>query len=652
MKQTFFLMFFCLASALLFGQIPAGPVYLLFNSACMNQLEYRYAYSGAQVLAYSIQSAPDKHLILYSGSNGVNATELPAAALDCASMKFDPAFVDAVNKSQKQVFMVHQTQTGYLMMPLIAALQVERNGSYFFFRGANYQFAIDTLNLISEANLSAFGSPNLVYFAGLQIKNCLYQYAFRGEPMQAGKEKMDFEFIPGIGMISERTGMTANDMESNQTRLWFVNGMSLDDYIAQKCGTQDHSNQLPLGGTYLDRPTAEKPQPIPTPVPAVGPCPESSGPGYHIVQPKETLMAISRQYKVPLASLIKWNAITAPDKIEICQKIFVVNPATLKSATPARPPVTPRQPPILEMKPAPKPATPLLHTVKQGESLFSIAKLYNFTETQLRQFNGFPQSGSITLYPGQKILLSETEPGTAPMPAASLPLTTPLSAPPASGGNNPAPTPLSAPPASGGYNPAPTPLSAPPASGGYSPAPPPSTAPPASGGYNPAPAPSTAPPASGGYNPAPPPSTAPPASGGYNPAPPPSTAPPASGGYNPAPPPSTAPPASGGYNPAPPPSTSAGAPPKPSTYNVPPPVGSTPQNSGSVFVPPGTNNPSSEPPQSPGRMTIYQEYVVQKGDTMQSVAKKFKTTAQELALINNKEVNETLIAGQRILAPK
>jgi len=85
---------------------------------------------------------------------------------------------------------------------------------------------------------------------------------------------------------------------------------------------------------------------------------------------------------------------------------------------------------------------------------------------------------------------------------------------------------------------------------------------------------------------------------------------------------------------------------------VPPPVGSTPQNSGSVFVPPGTNNPSSEPPQSPGRMTIYQEYVVQKGDTMQSVAKKFKTTAQELALINNKEVNETLIAGQRILAPK
>lgn len=64
------------------------------------------------------------------------------------------------------------------------------------------------------------------------------------------------------------------------------------------------------------------------------------------------------------------------------------------------------------------------------------------------------------------------------------------------------------------------------------------------------------------------------------------------------------------------------------------------------------NNPPTEPPQSPAKMVIYQEYEVQKGDTMQSVARKFKTTAQELAIINNKEVNETLIVGQRILTPK
>jgi LysM repeat protein len=557
MKQPALLVFFSFVSAFLFGQIPAGPVYLLFNSTCMNQLEYRYAYSGAQLLAYSIQSAPDKQLILYSGSNGVNAPALPAGTLDCTSMKLDPAFVDAVNKNQKQVYMVHQTQTGYLMMPLISALQVERIGSYFYFRGANYQFAIDTLNLVYQANLSSTGSPNQVYFAGLQIKDCLYQYAFRGEPTQAGKEKTEFEFIPGIGMISERTGMTTNDMESNQTRLWFVNGMSLDNYIAQKCGTQGQSNILPSDLTYLDRPTEPKPQPIPAPASAA-PCPESSGPGYHIVQPKETLNAISRKYKVPLASLIKWNGITAPDKIEICQKVFVVNPATLKLPTPAPLPVAPPPPAAV-----PKPATPMLHTVKQGESLYSIAKLYNYTEMQLRQFNGFPLSGSITLYPGQKLLLSETEKTTPPVQTPRTIL--------------PAPLPIAT---------------------------------------------------------TPPPATTPPATGGYN-----------------NPPPATTPPATGGYN-TPPPASAPSAPPKPSQYNTPPLPGSAPQNNTGAFIPPGGNTPPTEPPQSPATMVIYQEYVVQKGDTMQSVARKFKTTAQELALINNKEVNESLIVGQRILAPK
>jgi LysM repeat protein len=37
---------------------------------------------------------------------------------------------------------------------------------------------------------------------------------------------------------------------------------------------------------------------------------------------------------------------------------------------------------------------------------------------------------------------------------------------------------------------------------------------------------------------------------------------------------------------------------------------------------------------------------------MNSIAIKYNTSAQELALLNNKEVNEVLIAGQRILIPK
>ena len=42
---------------------------------------------------------------------------------------------------------------------------------------------------------------------------------------------------------------------------------------------------------------------------------------------------------------------------------------------------------------------------------------------------------------------------------------------------------------------------------------------------------------------------------------------------------------------------------------------------------------------------------MKEGETINSIAIKFKANAQELAIVNNKELAETLIAGQRILVP-
>jgi LysM repeat protein len=60
----------------------------------------------------------------------------------------------------------------------------------------------------------------------------------------------------------------------------------------------------------------------------------------------------------------------------------------------------------------------------------------------------------------------------------------------------------------------------------------------------------------------------------------------------------------------------------------------------------GTQQPTVKKP------TYFQEYIVRQGDTINSIAIKFNANAQELALVNNKEPNETLIAGQRLLIPR
>jgi LysM repeat protein len=62
------------------------------------------------------------------------------------------------------------------------------------------------------------------------------------------------------------------------------------------------------------------------PPPGLISCPQLPGYGYHIVQPKETLAAIARTYNVDIKKIQKWNGIENANHIEICQKVWVTQP--------------------------------------------------------------------------------------------------------------------------------------------------------------------------------------------------------------------------------------------------------------------------------------------------------------------------------------
>ncbi len=86
----------------------------------------------------------------------------------------------------------------------------------------------------------------------------------------------------------------------------------------------------------------------------------------HRVQPKETFFAISRTYNVDIDDILDWNDIRVVDGLQIGQEIRLVLP---KSQF------------------APKPATFVNHTVKAGETLWSISRIYGVKVEDLRGWN-------------------------------------------------------------------------------------------------------------------------------------------------------------------------------------------------------------------------------------------------------------------------
>lgn len=632
-----------------------APLYILFNSACMDQLEYRYVYAGTTVQAYSVHPTANENYILTAGNGGINAPSLPQNTVNCREYALNDQFLNDVNNFTRQVYIVQQQPQGYTLTPVISATQVLRSGSYYLFRAPNYSFAVDTANLVYESNIATGTSSWYIYFNGLKIRSCYYEYSFKREPTKANQERSEFDFVPGIGITSERTGMTAADAEANQLRLVRVNGMALEDYVASKCrtaagatgttGNQPLSQYTPqvnygampvregdkemvsMQGTGTPTTTGEAanmPKPLAN-------CPELPGTGYHIVQPGETLNAISRAYNVSLKSLVSWNKLKDPDVIQVCQKIWVQkppanaaalvykgedNPATY-STTPApqpaqtirqdmywqgnaaytqptqytyAPPATTTQPaqpqynyytqqpvpptqynytqPAVSYQPA-QPAKTLVHTVQKGETLYGIGMRYGLPETEMRRLNNFPPSGDVILKPGMQLFVADCCPNTG---AATYPANT-TTQPGATYPN------LAAQPQ-----------------------------------YNPAYAPTT--PAQPQYTP----NTQP----GNTFLPDLYTAP-----ANTQPTPAT-------YN-------TYGTQPAPTTYNT---YGAQP----TVSQPAATTN--QPPPTTTKPPAYFQEYIVREGDTINSIAIKFKVNAQELALVNNKDPKETLIAGQRLLIPR
>ena len=108
----------------------------------------------------------------------------------------------------------------------------------------------------------------------------------------------------------------------------------------------------------------------------------------HRVRPGESLWTIARRYGVSIADLRRWNRLGENNLIRPGQQLLVNLEASV-AMTPSVPAATI--------------ATPQQHTVRQGESLWLIARRYNVSMQSLMASNGL--NGDSVLQPGQRLTL-------------------------------------------------------------------------------------------------------------------------------------------------------------------------------------------------------------------------------------------------------
>ncbi len=194
------------------------------------------------------------------------------------------------------------------------------------------------------------------------------------------------------------------------------------------CGGNSYRNGfLVSNGTVVTQPTTTTPSTntvpsSPAPVNTVpsapstpiitSNCPESSSPGFHVVQRNETLYGISRLYGISVRDLTQMNNVPNPNRISPCTKLRVGN----ISANP-----------VVDTAPATENWNTgnTVHVVSRGETIYQLARRYGYTVSRFRSINNLGANDPI--YIGQRLRTNDCNcpapiAATTPPPGTALPV--------------------------------------------------------------------------------------------------------------------------------------------------------------------------------------------------------------------------------------
>ncbi|MEM6269733.1 MAG: LysM peptidoglycan-binding domain-containing protein [Bacteroidota bacterium] len=130
----------------------------------------------------------------------------------------------------------------------------------------------------------------------------------------------------------------------------------------------------------------------------------------HTVEPGETLYGISRKYKVTVAQIQEWNALSE-SALSPGQTLKIAAPTAADA--PATEPVEPTREEVVVVKEKPRPIVkqrPGRHVVLQGETLYGIARTYGMDAREIKKINNLRSN---EIQEGQELIVRAEMPPNA-----------------------------------------------------------------------------------------------------------------------------------------------------------------------------------------------------------------------------------------------
>lgn len=443
-----------LIAAITASSLRAANLFILYDDACMDRLEYAYANSpdSEPYIVYHVNSpaSPGEKIVLEVGPESQTPQDFtPAQLIRCNNTVFDEKLVNAINSNIDRVQIVVKKGNRYFLSPITFAARYLASEDFILYDSPKYRFQFDRKMGAVGENIAYRNPRAKVSFEGKLENVCSGAFLFHQYAEFEGNPHTDIVLIPEVGVVEERSGINTEDALSNTLRLERVNGRTLDRHLRKLCQGIDNDPPASPGGDEFTRRAAqgefytvggEQARPAEysskaytAPVdPLAGqtlpsPAPAAQQPKTHQVKKGETLYRISKNYGVSVDQIRTWNqkgnsnAIFPGEELKVSEPVARQDQLAAKSAAP-QPGLAPR-PSAYESSSNRIPTAQTsqqaadYHTVRPGETLASLAMRYGYTEERFREINGLGEREMIKI--GQRLKTTDCEPAQQPPVPAS-----------------------------------------------------------------------------------------------------------------------------------------------------------------------------------------------------------------------------------------
>lgn len=387
--SRFMFVFFFLGSISLSGK----NYYLVFNSDCIDRLEYSYEETrpGNEFVVYVVTLSNGEKILMEVGLE----SRAPVKTLDTqvltsceeARQIFDASLATKINNKLDQIYIVTPINLGgqYRIASVNSASYYHYDGEGIIGNTTQYRF---DYSLTSQKNgdLSNGDSRGSVFFIeNLPLGPC--EVINMRQTYGSGNNYLDIFVVPEIGIVEEKSSLG-----NTSYRLSKINNTPFADYLYRVCGqqaattpTQDQNQPANYSTDLYARGAEVAPRTIQQEV-------------YHTVKKGETLFSISNQYAIDLADIKVWNQLKT-DVIYPGNQLLVSMPIaeqkqsydqelTAKGVSGVQNYGATElfNTPAVNGQPAWTQSSGR-HVVQSGETALSIAQTYGYTEERFRFFN-------------------------------------------------------------------------------------------------------------------------------------------------------------------------------------------------------------------------------------------------------------------------